>query len=47
MFEKGMDERSRLIRGQGVLLGLGVFCALLFVKDALVDFQVIEIPRYS
>lgn len=45
MFEKKMDEQQRLIRGQGVLIGLGVFSGLLIVKDALVDFQVIRIPK--
>ena len=45
MFEKKMDEQQRLIRGQGVLIGLGVFSGLLIAKDALVDFQVIRIPK--
>lgn len=45
MFEKKMDEQQRLIRGQGIFIGLGVFSGLLIVKDALVDFQVIRIPK--
>lgn len=45
MFEKKMDEQQRLIRGQGVFIGLGVFSGLLIAKDALVDFQVIRIPK--
>lgn len=45
MFEKGMNDRQRLIRGQGVLIGLGVFGGLLLVKDVLEDFQVIAIPK--